>query len=165
MSALHVLRLLRIRLCWQVPTPPHSLHWLLRRKCWQTPSPPQSLQLLLLRACWQMLAPPQSLHLLITCSFSDCAHIATASPLALAPLPNCSPPRLRLSPPAYCCPLLSDPPLPSYRLSHQPPPPPPPSCRSPDARAPPRLHGLPVSMVSPSHVAHSPAYLVPATKA
>ena len=65
LSAMHVLHLLLIRACWQMPPPPHSLHSLLLRACWQMLAPPHSLHSLLLRACWQMLDPPHSLHLFL----------------------------------------------------------------------------------------------------
>ena len=44
LSAMHVLHLLLIRLCWQMLPPPHSLHCFLSRACWQMPAPPPSLQ-------------------------------------------------------------------------------------------------------------------------
>ena len=54
LSAMHVLHLLLIRLCWQTLPPPHSLHLLLLRACWQMLDPPHSLHSLLIRACWQI---------------------------------------------------------------------------------------------------------------
>ena len=38
--------------CWQMPSPPQSLHWYLCRACWQMLAPPHSLHRLLLRLCW-----------------------------------------------------------------------------------------------------------------
>ena len=53
-----------------------------------------------------------------TGSFAGCAHIAPACPLVLASLLRCLLRRLRLAPPAYCCPLLSAPSPPCCRLNH-----------------------------------------------
>ena len=60
------------------------------------------------------------------CSFADCARTAPTSPhvlasLVLASLPRCPLPRLRLAPPACCCPLLnllSAPSPPCCRMNH-----------------------------------------------
>ena len=105
LSALHVLHLLRIRLCWQMLAPPHSLHVLLLRACWQMLAPPHSLHPLLLRACQQMLDPAHSLHRLL-CRL--CWQMLAPSPIVLTllrlPLSCSLPSPAAPSPPRRCSP-------------------------------------------------------------
>ena len=55
----------QMRLCSQMPAPPHSLQVYLTLLCSQMLAHPRSLQALLGRLCLQMLAPPQSLQVLL----------------------------------------------------------------------------------------------------
>ena len=81
LSALHVLHLLLLRLCWQMLPPPHSLHLLLCRLCWQMPPPPHSLHWLLNRLCSQ---------------FPGCLARARFPPPLLPPAPSSGAARLLL---------------------------------------------------------------------
>ena len=84
LSAMHVLHLSFLRLCWQMPSPPQSLHRYLCRLCWQMLAPLHSLRWLLTRACWHMLAPPHSLHWLICRLCLHCLGLSPKSSCAAA---------------------------------------------------------------------------------
>ena len=142
LSALHVLQWPLLRLCWQMPDPPHSLHVLLRRLCWQMLDPPHSLHVLLLRLCSHCpavpprarfpppLPPPSSpsgaaLLVLPTPLFSSSPLLSPEPPDCpnwppLRPSPLLSPP-LRALAPLACAPMSAHPlPLPPLLYTYPP---------------------------------------------
>ena len=151
LSALHVLHLLLLRLCWQMPDPPHSLHavpvtcssqlcWqMISRLCRQMFDPPHSLHALLPRLCWQMPDPLHSLHSLLRRLFSHWPELHPRALFFHPLLPASSPstaarfllpyplsPSAALLPPAHRRRRLRAP-----SVLAAPPPPPPTRCRPP----------------------------------
>ena len=119
LSALQVLHLLLIRLCWQMLDPLHSFYLLLTRLCCRC-SPLRNPCKCSLAACAGRccsLRTPSTgsfsecagrcspLRILCIDSFADCAHIVPPCPLVLDCPFLCYSPRLRLAPPASRCPL------------------------------------------------------------